>query len=189
MFNRLILPILGAALLATSGLGAAEAAVKPAAQSTQEQKTLHPKVFQFTDIAGRNVELLVSDQGIKLLSPKDKAAVLMFYIHSGTPCRKELQLFTKLKPDLKDLEFVTFELKGFKPEELKAFEKELKLKGLYMIDSAQALPFAKFIAQLTNWPGSVPFIIGINKKGEVKYMQLGALNEEQLKKLVEALQK
>jgi len=184
MFKRTIVTsITAAVLLLSAPLNAEETAAKtPAAQ-----QVLKPKVFEFTDTAGKKIEILVSEQGIKLLNFEDKNAILIFYINSGTPCRNELQLFTKLKPELKNLEFVTFELKGLKPDQLKAFEKELKLKDLHMIDTAQAMPFAQFIARLIKWPGSVPLIIAVTKKGEVKHMQLGAMKEDEIKKLAEAL--
>ena len=186
MFKRLMITsVAAAALLLGSPLSAAEASGTPA----KEQQVLNPKVFEFTDTDGQKIEILISEKGIKLLNPKEKNAVLMFYIYSGTPCRNELQLFTKLKPELKDLEFVTFELKGLKPDQLREFEKELNLKGLRMVDSAQALPFAKFIAQLIQWPGSVPLIIAVTKNGEVKHMQLGAMKEDEIKKLAETLDK
>ena len=185
MLKRLILTTAAAtAILTLQPLSAADAA--PAAQ---EQQVLNPKVFEFTDTHGQKIEILVSEKGIKLLNFKGKSAVLMFYIYSGTPCRNELQLFSKLKPELKDTEFVAFELKGLKPDQLKDFEKELKLKGLHLIDTAQAMPFAQFIAQLIKWPGSVPLIIAVTKEGEVKHMQLGAMNEEQVRKLAAELNK
>ena len=169
MFKRLMITsVAAAALLLGSPLSAAEASGTPA----KEQQVLNPKVFEFTDTDGQKIEILISEKGIKLLNPKEKNAVLMFYIYSGTPCRNELQLFTKLKPD-----------------QLREFEKELNLKGLRMVDSAQALPFAKFIAQLIQWPGSVPLIIAVTKNGEVRHMQLGAMKEDEIKKLAETLSK
>ncbi len=188
MFKQLTLSLLALLLLLPgASLVAAEAAGTPAAKASQKPQPLHPKVFQFTDRSGETIELLISERGIKLLTPKGKSAILMFYIYSGTPCRHELQLFSKLAPEYKDLAFITFELKGLKADAFPAFENELGIKGLHMIDSAQALPFAQFLAKLIRWPGSVPLIIAIDKKGEVKHMQLGAMNEEELKKLIATL--
>ena len=183
MLRQLIPAALAAALL-----------LSPAALSAEEkapsaQEKFQGRSFTFTDTAGTKVQVDITNEGIKIPSLPGKNAVMIFYIHSGTPCRNELQLFTKLKPELKDLEFVTFELKGLKPDQLRDFEKELGLKGLHMIDSAQAVPFAQYIAQLIQWPGSVPLIIAVNGKGEVKHMQLGAMNEEELRKLAELLRK
>jgi peroxiredoxin len=185
MIKPFITSALTAALLLSAPLAAEE---KAPAQAPKEQ-AFQGRTFHFTDTNGAKIDVAVTDKGISLPTLQGKNAVMIFYIYSGTPCRNELKLFTKLKPELKDLEFVTFELKGLSPEKLKAFEKELGLKGLHMIDSAQAVPFAQYMAQLLQWPGSVPLIIAVTKTGEVKHMQLGAMNEEQVRKLAEMLNK
>jgi peroxiredoxin len=183
MFKRLTLSLMAATLLfVPAALSAEEKA--PAAQEKFQGRS-----FTFTDTAGTKIRIDVSNEGIKVPSLPGKNVLMIFYIYSGTPCRNELQLFTKLKPELKDLEFVTFELKGLKPDQLRDFEKELGLKGLHMIDSAQAVPFAQYIAQLIQWPGSVPLIIAVTQNGQVKHMQLGAMSEEEIKKLAEMLRK
>jgi peroxiredoxin len=177
------------ALFLAGGVTNATEPTPPATQASQPQeKTLKPKVYRFEDRNGQTIELLVHEQGIKLLAPKGKAALLMFYIHTGSPCRHELQLFSRLAPQYKDLAIITFELKGLAPEGFPTFEKELGIKGLHMIDSTQARPFAQFLAQITGWTGAVPLIIAIDKEGHVKHMQLGAMDEAQLKKLLSALQ-
>ncbi|WP_457606643.1 TlpA family protein disulfide reductase [Nitratifractor sp.] len=184
MFSPFILVTVTAAslLFFAQPLSAEEKSPAPA-----QQQMLKPKIFEMTDTEGTPIKILVTDRGIKLLDFKGKKALLMFYIYSGTPCRNELQLFTRLKPELRDLEFVAFELKGLKPDQLKAFAKELKLRGIHLIDTAQAMPLASLIARLTGWKGSVPLLIAIDAKGQVKHMQLGAMNEEELKKLIESL--
>ena len=190
MFKRLVLSSVAlAALLLASPLSAGESNTTTPQAAPAKQQPIKPLVFEFTDSHGQKVALLISERGIKMLDPKGKNAILMFFIYSGTPCRNELQLFTKLKPELKDLEFVAFELKGLNPDQLKNFEKELNLKGIHLIDTAQAMPFAQFIAKLTKWQGSVPLIIAIDKKGDVKYMQLGALKEDQIKGLAAKLER
>ena len=187
MYKTLISTALAAALLSLSPLSAEEKA--PAAQAQAQQQAFQGRSFTFTDTRGQKIELAVTDKGIEFPTLKDKNVIMIFYIYTGTPCRNELKLFSKLKPELKDLEFVTFELKGLSPEKLKEFEKELGLKGLHMIDSAQAIPFAQYIAKLIQWPGSVPLIIAVTKDGQVKHMQLGAMSEEEIKKLAELLRK
>ncbi len=181
MKRTLTMLMLGGALTLMQPLSAENAPAQAAAQ------TMPQRQFDFTDTEGQKISVVVSEKGIALPTLKDKNAIMIFYIHTGTPCRNELKLFSRLKPELKDLEFVTFELKGLKPDQLKAFEKELGLKGLHMIDSAQAIPFAQYIGRLIRWPGTVPLIIAVNKKGEVKHMQLGAMDEEQIKQLAQKL--
>ncbi len=136
--------------------------------------------FTFTDAEGQSFQILPRSNGLNYPDFKDKAVFAMFFIHTGTPCRNELQLLSKLKPKLPDLEVVAFELKGLKPDQLKAFQEELKLQGIHLVDTAQAMPFARFIAQAAGWQGSVPLIIFTDKKGAVVHMQLGAMSAQQI---------
>ncbi len=155
-------------------------------QASQAQSAEAPS-FDFTTTEGKKIEIIETEDGFRFPTLKDKNVIMMFYIYSGKPCRNELKLFTKIKKSHADLEFVTFELKGLNPEELKAFEKELALKDLQMIDTQQALPFANYISQRAQWQGSVPLLIITDKKGRVKHMQLGAMNEEEIEKILKEL--
>lgn len=143
--------------------------------------------FNFTTTSGEKIEVIDIATGLKFPSLKDKNVITMFYIYSGKPCRNELKLFSKIKTKYSDLEFVTFELKGLSPKELKDFKKELNLEGLHMIDKEQALSFASYIASRTGWKGPVPLLIVTDKKGAVKHTQLGAMNEEEINTLLKKL--
>ena len=162
-------------LLSAGALYAGEAADTTASAQAPEKLQ-----FTFTDTHGQTFHLVPTDKGLSYPEFKGKKVFTIFYIYSGTPCRNELQTITKLKPKLPDMEFVAFELKGLKPDQLKAFEKELKLKGIHMVDTAQAMPFAQFIAKAAQWKGSVPLIILSNGQGEVKHMQLGAMSAQEI---------
>ncbi len=174
------------ALLAAMLLGAGTWAAESAPASTAQEA---PKAasFQFTDTHGQRFRIVENPKGLAYPDFKGKKVLAMFFIYSGTPCRNELQLFSRLRSKFPDLEFVAFELKGLKPDQLAAFEKELKLQGIHLVDTAQAMPFAQYIAQRARWQGSVPLIIVSDAKGEVKHMQLGAMNEEELQKLYSSL--
>ena len=156
------------------------------AQASQAQSAKATS-FNFTTIEGKKIEIIETENGFRFPTLKDKNIIMMFYIYSGKPCRNELKLFSKIKKSHADLEFVTFELKGLTPDKLKAFEKELDLKDLQMIDTQQALPFANYMSQRAQWQGSVPLLIITDKKGAVKHMQLGALNEEEIEKILKEL--
>ncbi len=153
----------------------------PAVQSVQSPS------FNFTTIEEKTIKIVETEEGFIFPTLKDKNVIIMFYIYSGKPCRDELKLFTKIKAKHLDLEFVTFELKGLKPEKLKAFQNELSLNGLHMIDTQQALPFAKYISKRIQWQGSVPLLIITDRKGKAKHMQLGAMNEKEIEDTLKKL--
>ncbi|MEA3456723.1 MAG: hypothetical protein U9R26_09455 [Campylobacterota bacterium] len=173
---------------ATIGLLPLSASEPPnnTAQAPQAQSATTPS-FEFTTIERKKIEIIETADGFKFPALKGKNIIMMFYIYSGKPCRDELKIFTRIKSNHSDLEFITFELKGLTPKKLKAFQKELDLKGLQMIDTQQALPFAEYIAQRAQWQGSVPLLMITNKKGVVKHMQLGAMSEDEVERTLKEL--
>ena len=179
------LSILATAIIGLLPLGASE----PSTTTTQAPRVQPAKAssFEFTTIEGKKIVIIETADGFKFPTLKDKNTIIMFYIYSGKPCRNEMKIFSKVKTKHPDLEFITFELKGLTSEKLKEFQKELELKGLNMIDTQQALPFANYISSRAEWPGSVPLLIVSDKSGTVKHMQLGAMSEEEIENTLKNL--
>ena len=181
-----LLSLLTALTIGLLPLNANEHSNTSAVQAPQVQPAKAPS-FEFTTIKGKKIKVVGTEDGLDFTTFKEKNVITMFYIYPGKPCRDELKLFTKIKKNHEDLEFVTFELKGLAPEKFEAFQKELGIEGLHMIDAKQALPFANYIAQLAKWPGSVPLLIITDKKGTVKHMQLGAMSEKEVEDMLKKL--
>ncbi len=174
-------------------LGTAAALMVPAgAQETNATqpaaRTSQPVTFDLTATDGKKITITEKPDGLRFGTLPGKNVITMFYIYSGTPCRNELQMFSReILPKHTDLAVVAFELKGLTPDKLKDFEKELGLTGIEMIDTAQAMPFADYIAKRVRWQGSVPLLIVSDKNGTVKHMQLGAMNVEQTEEVLKKL--
>ena len=177
-------------LLAALTIGLLPLNADEASNATTQAPQVQPAKaasFEFTTIEGKKIEIVGMEDGLDFTTFKEKNVITMFYIYPGKPCRDELKIFSKIKKNHEDLEFVTFELKGLAPEKFEAFQKELGIEGLNMIDAKQALPFADYIAKLAKWPGSVPLLIITDKKGTVKHMQLGAMSEKELEDMLKKL--
>jgi hypothetical protein len=165
-------------------------AQSPEANATTAAQPAAPKVlsFDFTDTHATKIRVEETPDGLRYTTLPGKNVINMFYIYSGTPCRNELKMFSeKILPKHPDLAIVTYELKGLSPEKLKAFEAELGLKGIHLINTQQAMPFADYIARRIRWQGSVPLLIVSNKNGTVKHMQLGAMSAEQTEAILKKL--
>jgi len=172
LFKRVALALSLLYIIGLSGLYAQEKGV------TQTKKEEFK--FSFKDTHNQKIDLIPTRSGLKFPTLKGKKVLIMFFINSGTPCKNELKMFSRVKDKYPDLEFIAFELKGLKQDGLREFEKRMNLKGIHLIDTAQAMPFAQFIAKVAQWRGSVPLIILVDKNGDVKHMQLGALSEQDL---------
>jgi peroxiredoxin len=186
MIKRLAISLSVVAALSTGSVYAQS----PETNATAPAKTQAPKAitFTFTDTSGQKITLSETPDGIRYDTLPGKNVITMFYIYSGTPCRNELKMFSEsIVPKHPDLAIVTYELKGLTPQKLKAFEAELGIKGIHMIDTRQAMPFADYIARRIRWQGSVPLLIVSDKNGTVKHMQLGAMTLEQTEAILKKL--
>jgi peroxiredoxin len=144
--------------------------------------------FNLEDIAGNKIEIAQTNDGLEYKSFKDKNTILFFYLYDGAPCQGQLATFKEIAKDKKDLEIVTIELKGLDKDALAKYTKE---KGLdfHMVTGKSAMDFVNYIAYRAKWRGTVPFIIVTDKKGAVKHIQIGAMNKEQLNKVLDSLNK
>jgi len=140
--------------------------------------------FDLTTVAGKKIKVSAKSDGLDYSTLKDKNVITMFYIFPGEPCRNELKIFSGLVKNHKDLEVVTFELRGLAPDKFPAFEKELGISGLNMIDKSQSGAFVDYIAKLTKWQGSVPLLMFTDKKGTAKHMQLGAMSKKEIEDML-----
>ncbi len=174
MKNSIILSIVTALIVGITGVCAEE----PATNGSQEKSAV--STFRFTDSNGNEIEFSENSRGFVFPAFKNKQVIMMFYLASGTPCQNELHIFEEIKKEIKDLEIVTFELKGLDTQQLKNFIKEHKLEDLHMIEAKQSISFAKHIMEVAGWRGSVPLIIIVDGSGIVKYSQIGAMSKEEL---------
>jgi len=155
-------------------------------KTTQTEK----QAMQFTlnDTAGNKIEIADTKDGLDYKNFKDKNVILFFYLYDGAPCQGQLATFKEVAKDKKDLEIVTIELKGLDKDGLAKYAKE-KALDFHMVTGKSAMNFVNYIAQRAQWRGTVPFIIITNKKGVAKHIQIGAMNKEQLNKVLDSINK
>ncbi|MEA3456893.1 MAG: TlpA disulfide reductase family protein, partial [Campylobacterota bacterium] len=120
---------------------------------------------------------------------KGKIIFLEFFGHRCPPCIKSIPHYKRLQEKFKDdLVIIAVEVQGFDENELKAFTKE---KGVNYVTISQekAGQLVPYISQRAQWQGSIPFLVILDKKGDVQLMQAGMLSEEALEKYIEELSK
>ncbi|NPA27582.1 MAG: peroxiredoxin family protein [Epsilonproteobacteria bacterium] len=149
--------------------------------TTQQQKALS---FKFKDINGFDIKVTETKEGIRFDTIKDKDVILFFYIYDGAPCQRELELFRDYLKENKNVEIVAIELKGLDRQKLKEYAAKKKLDNIHMVVGKEAMDFVQYIAYRAQWPGTVPFIIIVDKDGKVKHIQIGAMGKEELDKVL-----
>jgi thiol-disulfide isomerase/thioredoxin len=166
--------IVAIALLLASFLTLVQAAEDHLTMTTTEGKALH--------ITGTTTGLIFEEY-------KGKIVFLEFFGHRCPPCLASIDHYKRLQEKYKDrLAIIAVEVQGFDDAQLKDFVKE---KGINYITISQknAGDVIPYISARAQWQGSIPYLLILDKKGDVQLAQAGMLPEEGLKEKIEQLSK
>ncbi|MBD3792020.1 MAG: TlpA family protein disulfide reductase [Campylobacterales bacterium] len=148
----------------------------------------HPDL-SFKDINGTTVQVKGADQGLDIPSLKGKVVFLEFFGHKCPPCLMSIPHLIELQEKHKDkLAIVSVEVQGMNEEELKDF---VFKKGInYTVSTEKnARMLVNYIATRAEWSGSIPFMVAMDKKGDVQFIQAGMIPQDYLENLFEQLSK
>ncbi len=78
------------------------------------------------------------------------------------------------------------EVQGYNNSQLKDFA---KVKGMnyIVVSNEKANGIVDYISQRAQWQGSIPFLVAMDKKGNVQFVQAGMLPEASLEELIKQL--
>ena len=144
-------------------------------------------LFTLTTLEGKTLHVDEAPGGLSFKEYKDKVVIVLFSGYRCPPCIAEIPVLKALTDKgHKDLEIVALEVQGQTQEQLRAFKKR---KGINytLVASAGNFEFIDYIAKKANWGGSIPFLIGFDKKSEVKVVHVGGLGAEQFDQIYSTL--
>ena len=81
---------------------------------------------------------------------------------------------------------IAIEVQGFNNKELAQFAKEKGMNYIVVSDE-KAGNFTNYIGQRAEWRGSIPFLVALDSKGAVQFVQAGMLPESSLEELIKQL--
>jgi thiol-disulfide isomerase/thioredoxin len=142
-----------------------------------------------TDITGKTYDVMGTEQGLNIKGLEGKVIFLEFFGHRCPPCLESIPHLIKLQKKHKDkLAIVSIEVQGYNHEQTKKFAKE---KGMNYIVVAEekASELVNYIQQRAQWRGSIPFLVAMDTKGDVQFVQAGMLPESSLEELISQLSK
>ena len=140
-----------------------------------------------TDITGKTYDVTGTEQGLDIKGLEGKVIFLEFFGHKCPPCLASIPHLIKLQKKHKDkLAIVSIEVQGYNHEQVKKFAKE---KGMnYIVASEEkATELVNYIQQRAQWRGSIPFLVAMDTKGDVQFIQAGMLPESSLEELISQL--
>jgi len=144
-------------------------------------------VMKLTDINGVTHNIVGTDEGLKIKGLEGKIVFLEFFGHKCPPCLASIPHMIKLQKKYKNkLAIISIEVQGLNNAQLKQFAKEKGMNYIVVSDE-KAGNFTNYIGQRAQWRGSIPFLVALDKKGNVQFIQAGMLPESSLEELIKQL--
>ena len=156
-------------------------------EAAEEKKELAEMTM--TDITGKTYDVTGTEQGLKIKGLEGKVIFLEFFGHRCPPCLASIPHLIKLQKKHKDkLAIVSIEVQGYTHEQTKKFAKE-KGMNYIVVSEEKASELVSYIQQRAQWRGSIPFLVAMDTKGDVQFVQAGMLPEASLEELISQLSK
>ena len=145
--------------------------------------------MSMTDITGKNYKVLGTEQGLKITGLEGKVIFLEFFGHKCPPCLASIPHLINLQNKHKDkLAIISIEVQGYNHAQTAAFAKAKKMN--YIVASEEKTSnLVNYIQQRAQWKGSIPFLVALDTKGDVQFVQAGMLPESSLEDLFNQLSK
>lgn len=142
-----------------------------------------------TDIKGKTYNVTGTEQGLTIEGLEGKVVFLEFFGHKCPPCIASIPHMNHLQKKYQDkLAVIAIEVQGYNNEEVKKFAQEHKINYI-AISEEKASDFVYYIQQRAQWRGSIPFMVALDTKGDVQFVQAGMLSEPELEQLYTELSK
>jgi len=143
--------------------------------------------FTITDTTNNSIHITDLKQGLLFDEYKGKAVLLIMFGHNCPPCREEMPELIELFKKNKDrLAIVAIEVQGYKTAQLAEFKKSEGI-NYTLISGEDNQKFVQHIFERAGWQGQIPFLVAIDKNGEVQDMKSGMLGKQTLEGFVDSL--
>ena len=151
-----------------------------------EKPTQQPQM-SITDVKGNTYRITGTEQGLEIKGLEGKIIFLEFFGHRCPPCLASIPHLIKLQEKYKDkLAIISIEVQGYNNKQLTEFVKEKGMNYIVVSDE-KAGNFINYISARAEWRGSIPFMIALDTKGVVQFIQAGMLPEASLEELIKQL--
>ena len=158
----------------------------------QEKSTTHETNesvgFKLESVNKGVVEVKEITDGLRFDTAEDKVMALVFIAYNGKPCLRLIEILNELKKEHSDFNAFAVEMRELEGKKLQDYAKEHKI-DFPIMGAKKAEKFVHYIREKAGWGGSMPFILLLNKKGEVKYLQIGLIPKKGFEKAYQQLKK
>ena len=145
--------------------------------------------MSMTDVTGKTYTVTGTEQGLKIEGLEGKVVFLEFFGHKCPPCLASIPHLNNLQNKHKDkLAIISIEVQGYNHAQTTKFAKDKKM-DYTVVSEEKASELVNYIQQRAQWKGSIPFLVALDTKGAVQFVQAGMLPEESLEELIGQLSK
>ncbi|MDD5359331.1 MAG: TlpA disulfide reductase family protein [Sulfurovaceae bacterium] len=145
--------------------------------------------YTFTDTSGKIFHAQGTKDGLIIPEAKGKIIFLEFFGHKCPPCITSIPHYKNLQKKYNGkIQIIAIEVQGLDNNQVKTFAAQ---KGINYTTVSQdkAGDFVNYIASRANWSGAIPYLVVIDKKGVVQFMQAGSMGEAGLETIIKELSK
>ena len=162
---------------------------KTEAPETSAPKTFAKDIFALPTLDGKTLHVDEAEEGITFQEHKGKVVFLLFFGYRCPPCLAEIPtLNAMVKENHDDMEIIAVEVQRLSTEKLKTFRDKKEIKyTLLSGEDEETSKFIAYIGQRAQWGGSIPFLVALNPKGEVKVVHVGGMGAKAFKTIYEKL--
>ncbi|NEW60157.1 TlpA family protein disulfide reductase [Sulfurovum sp. bin170] len=150
------------------------------------EKNITAPSFSLKTANEKTLEVKEIENGVLFEGSEDKIVILSFIAYNGRPCLRAIDTFKEMQKEYKDIDVVAIDVRGVDQKGLKEFAKNKEIK-FPLVNYDNAKEFTNYIGQKAGWNGSLPFTLIMDKKGLVKYLQVGLIPLEGLKKIYQEI--
>jgi len=144
--------------------------------------------FTLTDSQGNQLHVQDTKDGL-IINEHKNAILLTMFGHNCPPCREEIPQFIELTKKYGDkLTIISIEVQGYNSNQVEAFRRANGI-NYTLLSGEDNRDFVIHIIQRSGWKGAIPFLIAIDKRGEVQVVQAGLIKKSSLEDLVKILNK
>lgn len=145
--------------------------------------------FTFTDTNGKVFHVQGTKDGLIIPEARGKIIFLEFFGHKCPPCIASIPHYKSLQTKYNGkIQIIAIEVQGLNNAQVKNFAKQ---KGLNYttVSQEKSENFVNYIASRAGWSGAIPYLVVIDKKGIVQFMQAGSIGQSGLEALIKELSK
>jgi thiol-disulfide isomerase/thioredoxin len=141
--------------------------------------------FELPTLDGKVIKVKERKNGLQFLGFEGKVVLLEFWGTRCPPCLHSINHYKRLTQEYKDkVEMVAIEVQATPKDVLKRF---VARKGInyHVVAQEDARDFVNYVAARAGWRGAIPFLIVLDKNGDVLDIRKGYADANYVKKAIE----